>query len=326
MTVTSLGETPPEVPGGGGKSVTSATVTTPVSPSPRVALATCAALPDGDPDDQLLADACRAVGLACEIRAWTDRAVDWGAFDAVVLRSTWDYPDHHGAFLAWARSVGHLFNTYPVVERNTDKRYLAELADAGLPVVPTHFVQGGHMIGLPEIGEVVIKPSVGAGSRGAGRFDLADPDSRSAAEHHVATLNRAGRTALVQPYVRGVDLLGETAMVFIDGAFSHAVRKGAMLRHAMRHEIDGVELYVQERIEHAVPDTSERRVAFAVVDHLQRTLTPDLLYARIDLLPSPSGPLVVEVELTEPSLFLSHHDGAAARFANAIAGRIRRDA
>lgn len=307
-------------------SVTSATVTTPVPPSPRVALATCAVLPDGDPDDRLLADACAAAGMACEIRAWTDPAVDWREFDAVVLRSTWDYPDDRGAFLAWARSVPRLFNPYPVVESNTDKHYLAELADAGLPVVPTHFVRGEHLIGLPETGEVVIKPSVGAGSRGAGRFDLTDPASRTAAEQHVASLNRAGRTALIQPYVRGVDLLGETAMVFIDGAFSHAVRKGAMLRQTMRHELDGGELYVEERIEPAVPDASERRVAFAVVDHLQRTLSSDLLYARIDLLPSASGPLVVEVELTEPSLFFGHHDGAAARFAEAVARRVRRQA
>lgn len=290
----------------------------------RVALVTCQELAEGDPDDKLLAVACEQLGLSTHIVAWTDPTVAWAEFDAVVLRSTWDYADRRDDFLDWASGVPTLVNPYAVVEWNTDKSYLERLAQAAVPVVPTIFVRPGtlpDLTVLPATPEVVVKPTVGAGSRGAGRFRLAD--ERPQLEAHVAALHTAGRTAMVQPYLAGVDADGETALVFLEGAFSHAVRKGAMLASGARFGVDDQSLYIEERITPREPDEQEHQVAAKVMGHLHSLLGEPPLYARIDLLPGDRGPMLVELELTEPSLFLGHSDGAAERLAGAIARRIR---
>jgi glutathione synthase/RimK-type ligase-like ATP-grasp enzyme len=301
--------------------------TSPGHPGTRVAIVTCEGLPDGDPDDRLLADACAGLGLAAEVLAWTDPRVDWAAYDAVVLRSTWDYADRRADFLSWCHSVPRLFNPAGVVERNTDKTYLAELAEAGIPVVPTSFVRPGDVVTLPAFtnadAEVVVKPTVGAGSRGAGRFNLGRPEENLAMLEHVAELHRAGRTAMIQPYQSGVDTHGETAMVCIDGAFSHAIRKGAMLAGQARYSVDDASLYVEERIEAREPSTAERDVTASVLAHLAATVAEPLLYTRVDLLPGEDGPVVVELELSEPSLFLGFDSSAPHRLASAIASRAR---
>jgi len=288
----------------------------------RLAIVTCAGLPDGDPDDQLLASACRALGFDATVLAWTDAAVDWAGFAAAVLRSTWDYTDRRDEFLTWAARVPHLFNPYDVVRANSDKKYLRDLAEAGLPVVTTTFVRPDESVALAEYGEYVIKPTVGAGSRGAGRFHLGDDAARAAAHAHLASLQAAGRTAMVQPYLDGVDNHGETAMIFIDGEFSHAIRKGAMLAPAARFGVDEDSLYVEETIGARTASAEELDVAIRVLAHVSAGRPEPLLYARIDLLPGEAGPVVVEAELTEPSLFLAHAPGAADRLAAALERRV----
>ena len=289
--------------------------------SRHVAIATCQQLPDGDAEDRLLARALAELGLRTSLLPWTAPGVDWAAFDATVLRSTWDYADRRPEFLAWTASVPRLHNPAEVVAANSDKRYLAELIEAGLPVVPTGFLAPGHAARLPDSGEYVLKPSVGAGSRGAGRFTAGLPDSAAAAGEHLRTLHEAGRTVLVQPYLAEVDVHGETAVIFIDGSYSHAARKAAMLGPGSRHPVHFAELYVAETIAAAEPSGAELELATAVLAHLSAGLDQPLLYARIDLLPSPDGPVLIEAELTEPSLFLSHHDGATGRLAAAIRDR-----
>jgi glutathione synthase/RimK-type ligase-like ATP-grasp enzyme len=289
--------------------------------SRHVAIATCQQLPDGDADDRLLARALAELGLRTSLLPWTAPGVDWAGFDATVLRSTWDYTDRRPEFLAWTASVPRLHNPAEVVAANSDKRYLAGLIEAGLPVVPTGFLAPGQPARLPDTGEYVLKPSVGAGSRGAGRFAAGQPGSAAAAGEHLRTLHEAGRTVLVQPYLAEVDLHGETAVVFIDGRYSHAARKAAMLDPGSSHPVHFAQLYVAETIAATEPSGAELELATAVLAHLSAGLDQPLLYARIDLLPSPDGPVLIEAELTEPSLFLSHHDGAAGRLAAAIRDR-----
>ncbi|UGS34793.1 ATP-grasp domain-containing protein [Capillimicrobium parvum] len=246
---------------------------------------------------------------------WTDPAVDWDAFALVVVRSTWDYITRRDAFLAWAHGVPRLANSAAVLEWNIDKRYLAELAAAGLPVVPTTFVEPG---GAPDAaalsGEVVVKPAVSAGSLDTGRH--ADPDAAAA---HVTRLHEAGRTAMLQPYVAGVDEAGETALLYLGGRWSHAIRKGPMLV-GERRTVDG--LFLEEDIRPREPSAAELELG----EHVMAVVAErfgSLLYARVDLLPGPGGePLVVEVELTEPSLYLETNSGAPGRLAAAIAARV----
>jgi hypothetical protein len=286
----------------------------------RVALATCADVADLDPDDRLVVGPLAALGVRAEPVVWDADDADWGGYDLVVLRSTWDYPRRRPQFVAWARAVKALANPADVVEWNTDKRYLAELAAAGLPVVPTTWLAPGEAWTPPESGEYVIKPSVGAGSLDTERYRADNVDQRRRAGMHIARLHAAGRDVMIQPYLSAVATTGETALLFLGGRYSHAVRKGPILTEEDQGDYG---LYRPEEITPRDPSRLERAVAegalAAVPGGVER-----LLYARVDLIPGSDGtPVLLELELTEPSLFLAHADGAPERFADAIVASFR---
>jgi len=290
--------------------------------SRHIAIATCEQLPDGDADDGLLVRALAGLGIRTSLVPWTAAGVDWAGFDLTVLRSTWDYADRRAEFLAWTRTVPRLHNPASVVAGNSDKRYLADLNAAGLPVVPTGFVEPGQPAELPTSGEYVLKPSLVVVSRGAVRSDADRPDSATAAGAHLQALHGAGRTVLIQPYLDEVELHGETAVIFIDGSYSHTIRKEALLQPGSTHPLDFGELYVTETISASSPSEAELALATAALAQLSHGLPEPLLYARIDLLPSPDGPVLIEAELTEPSLFFGHAAGSADRLALAIRDRV----
>ncbi len=290
----------------------------------RVYLATCADLPGGDDEDgQLLLSACRTAGLDAHWKVWTDPGVDWADAAVTVVRATWDYSDRHAEFLRWARAVPQLHNPAAVLQWNSDKSYLRELSRAGVAVVPTSWAAVGQSVAWPEGVELVVKPAIGAGSRGAGRFAA---DDLAAAQRHLDALHADGLTAMVQPYLARVDDAGETGLVFIDGAFSHAIRKGPMLAPDTVNALDSTgprALFMPERISARTPSSEELTVAESVLGAAGAILglAEPLLYARVDLLPGADGPVLIELELTEPSLFLSYASGAVADLAAAIAGR-----
>ncbi|WFE41304.1 hypothetical protein [Micromonospora sp. WMMD998] len=286
---------------------------------PRVALVTCAALPDLDPDDRLVLGPLAARGVTAEIAVWDDPTVDWAAYALVVLRSPWDYALRRDEFVAWARTVPALVNPADVVAWNTDKRYLAALSAAGVPTVPTVWVGPGESWTPPTGGEHVLKPAISAGSQDTGRYDLADPEHRELAWAHLRRLGDAGRVTMVQPYLDAVDTAGETALLFLAGpdglAFSHAIRKGPMLTGP---DLGEAALYKEERIEARTATPGQRAVAERVLAAVPGG-ADRLLYARVDLIPGPDGtPVLVELELTEPSLFVGYADGAPDRLADAV--------
>ena len=283
-----------------------------------VTLATCAALPDGDEDAAALTSALTALGVEPRWRVWDDPEAVW-TDGLVVIRSTWDYTQTPERFLSWSRSVPWLANPAEVIAWNSDKVYLLELQAAGIPIVPTAAVRPGDGLALPAVTEFVVKPSVGAGSRGAGRFSAGDA---AGAAEHVDRLHADGLTALLQPYLADVDTAGETALIYFAGEFSHAIGKGAMLPTGTVHPARSHALYVEERIHARTPSAEELAVGARVLAVLRERLGTDLLYTRVDLLPGPDGPLLGELELIEPSLFLVHADGAAERFAAAVAARL----
>lgn len=270
----------------------------------RVALAGCSTVPD--PEEPLLVSALSRLGVAADGAAW-DSDTDWAAYDLVVVRSTWDYLDRYDDFLAWAASVPRLANPVEVLRWNTDKRYLGRLAGLGVPVVPTTYADAAW---IPPPGEFVVKPTVSAGARDTARYGPADA---LAAQQHVQRLLMAGRGVLVQPYLPAVEAAGETSLLYVDGVFSHGGRKGAVLGGAQALPPDRVEIGPRE------PTAAEREVAERVL----AAVSKPLLYARVDLLPGPDGPLLLELELTEPYFFLGTSDGAADRFAAAIAAACR---
>lgn len=273
-----------------------------------------------DTDMPLVQVALQRAGIDHLVVPWDDDQ-DWSQFSLVVIRRTWDYHRRYDEFMDWVRRVSQvteLANSAEIVTWNTDKRYLAELAAAGMPIVPTTYVAPGESLDsaaidrLLEAGDVVVKPTVSAGSNDTERH--ADSASLRA---HIATLHASGRTAMVQPYVREVDTGSETGLVYIDGAFSHAFAKGPMLRDP-KTMAQG--LYAEERIDARRPSPAERDLGDRVVGWVrERFGTP--LYTRVDLLPSSAGPVVIEVEMTEPSLYVHLGEDAAERLARAIARR-----
>ncbi|MEO6604517.1 MAG: hypothetical protein ABIN55_02765 [Aeromicrobium sp.] len=267
-----------------------------------------------DDDLPLLLDAARERGIDAEIAIWDDPAVDWSTYDHVIVRSCWDYILRREEFLAWAASVPRLHNSHDVINWNTDKIYLRQLQDAGVPIIETRWdIAAGDDIGEHE--EWVVKPTVSAGSRDTARWT-----SSGDVYAHSAELVAGGRTSMTQPYIASVDDEGETAMMFFGGTFSHSIRKGAILARG-----EGVRQDRNGRGENPVarePSEAQHRVAaqaLAAVDDIVGAGT-QLMYARVDLVTAADGsPLVIELELTEPSLFLPWSNGGADRLVEAIA-------
>ena len=281
----------------------------------RVAAATDADLP---PLLRALADA----GLSPEAACWDDPEVDWSSYRLAILRSPWDYVPRYEEFLAWlgrADRMTSVLNRPDVVRWSTDKRYLRDLASHGVPVVPTTFFEpNGEPPSVNELApgagsstDVVVKPVVSAGSK-----DTMRHSSRAAALGHVCDLLAAGRAVMVQPYQESVDGYGETGLVYFDGVFSHAFRKGPILR---RDAAPTDAFFAPEEITARDPSSAERAVADAALGASPH----DLLYARVDLVPTSDGaPVVLELELAEPSYFVALAPESARRFADCVAARL----
>jgi glutathione synthase/RimK-type ligase-like ATP-grasp enzyme len=282
---------------------------------PTVALATCAEVPELDEDGPALVAALDARGVKGIPAVWDDPSVEWAAVDLVVLRSTWDYAERRGEFLRWVDSLPRVLNSPEVVRWNTDKRYLAELGRVGVSVVPSMFVEPGRKFDPPDV-PFVVKPSVSAGGRRAASYAAGDEQ----AGEHVRSLHEVGATALVQPYLEGIDEAGETALLYVGGRYSHAIRKAALLR-GQAAAVEGV-LYLEETIEAREPSSAERATADRALAAMPFA-PQELLYARVDLVPTDDGPVALEVELTEPSLYLGYAEGAVDRLAHAIAAALR---
>jgi hypothetical protein len=286
--------------------------------APRLALVTCSRLPDLDPPDRLLRDALLARGAVAQALAWDDPAVDWAAYDLAVLRSPWDYAGRREEFVAWAEGVPRLANPAAVVRWNTDKRYLRSLAESGVPVVPTSWLEPGDAVVLPDRGEFVVKPAVSAGAQDTGRYDAGDAAQVALARDLARRLLAGGRTVMVQPYLSDIDTAGETALLFLGGEFSHAVRKAPILTGPY---VEGKRDRDTDRITPRIPSAAEHALAAQVLGAARHcvTATAGALYARVDVVPGPDGsPVLLELELTEPSLFLDCADGAADRFARVL--------
>jgi hypothetical protein len=287
----------------------------------RVALVTCDLFPDLYDDDFPLRDQLRARGLVVDAVSWDDPAADWDAYALSVLRSPWNYVPRHADFLAWARRVPRLLNPAEILRWNTDKVYLRDLEAAGVPITPTTYVSPGETWTPPTDGEWVVKPTISAGSQDTGRYQL--PSQTALAAAHVDRLTTAGRAAMIQPYLKAVDTDGETALLFFPDAtgrlsLSHAARKGPMLTGPD----EGLINPGSEQITARTPSAAELTVAEQVLAAIPASPT-SLLYARVDLIPGPDGvPMLLELELTEPSLFLRTAPGAAARLADAIQNRL----
>lgn len=289
---------------------------------PRIALVSANAARDLDDDLPPLRDVLRDRDVDVSIVEWDDADANWNAYDLALIRSTWDYTQRLPEFLDWAARASaqtRLLNPIEVIRWNTDKHYLYDLEKTGVAIVPSSFIELGQnaadvvaeFLGRHDDAEFVVKPSVGAGSRDAQRYGR---HQNIEATEHAQRLLDDGRTVLLQPYLDRVDEHGETALIFFNGVFSHAIRKGPLLR---KNEGPTRALFAAEHISAREPSSEERQLAEQTLAAMP--FAQPLLYARVDIIQSRSGaPLLLELELTEPSLFFVHTDGAADRFADAI--------
>ena len=296
-------------------------VTHPRADRSTVALATCEDHPDLDAEGQLLLDALRGLGIHARPAIWTEPpAGGWDGYDLVVIRATWDYTHMLADFVAWTLAVGdeRLLNPPDVVAWNADKRYLADLARAGIGTITTQRLPAGTAF-TPPPGRFVVKPAVAGGARGAQVFDEA---RHAQAAEHVARLHAEGQDLLVQPYLDAVDGdEGEIALVFVEGELSHAMRKGPLLAL----DVPAVEVGFRAEQMSVVAEPAQDVVALGrrALAAVHERFGGPLLYARVDVLRGAAGePAVLELELIEPSLFLDYLPGSAEALARAILARL----
>jgi glutathione synthase/RimK-type ligase-like ATP-grasp enzyme len=292
----------------------------------RLALPTYARHPAWEVDDHPLHRALRACGATVEVPIWDDPDVQWSSYDLVLIRTVWDYHQKLPQFRAWAHAVAAqtaLHNPASVVDWNTDKTYLQRLAAEGVPVAPTAWLpQGSAPPDLDALlagagwSRALLKPVVGASSSDTLRVR---PGEGAAAGRWLGSvLPRVGM--MVQPYLRSVETQGETSVIFVDGEPCHGVRKVPVPGDYRVQDDHGA------HDEPWDPPEDERALARAALAAAARLWpTPDgrpLLYARVDMLRDDAGdPVLVELEVVEPSLFLRHGPATAERLAAAALAR-----
>ncbi len=281
----------------------------------RIAFLSMDSLEDFVSYDALVADLLQARGFAVDEISWRDRSVRWDDYSMVVIRSPWDYQQSPGEFLAVLEAIeastAKLWNSIDVVRWNIRKTYLRELHERDLQIVPTEFVvsptetQLRKMFDMLQSDQIVIKPVVGANADGTYRLHRS---STTEEIQRIATLYH-GNTALIQPFIQNVIDRGELSLVFFDGQYSHSILKTPKVGDFRVQEEHGGLIRAYR------PDP-------AVIEFAQRCLTvvpQRTLYARVDLVDLEDGqPAVMELELIEPSLYLSFDADAPERFADAI--------
>ena len=283
---------------------------------PAIAIATCDFHPQLDAENLLLHAALQAGGATVDVLPWSTAAPGgWDAYDAVVVRETWDYTWRLEAFRRWTTAVGaRLHNAPEVIAWNADKRYLFDLAASAIPVIAGEHLAPGAPFDPPP-GRFVVKPTVSGGARDTAVYDEA---GHAAARELVNRLHAAGRDVLVQPYYDSVDREAETAVIYLDGRLSHCMRKGPLLALGSP---PSDEPYAAEDMRPRAGDADVLALAQRAWDVATARFGP-LLYGRVDVLRNDAGdPEVLELELLEPSLFLDFAPGSAEALAEGVLRR-----
>jgi glutathione synthase/RimK-type ligase-like ATP-grasp enzyme len=275
----------------------------------KLAIATAAAYPNANADDGNLIRILGELGLDPELRIWNDPTVRWTGYDAVLIRTIWDYHKHYADYLAWLDQLDRLrvpaINDTTLQRWNSDKRYLLELAGRGVDIVPTRVADRNGLrdvLGSMPGRDVVDKPTVSATAWRAVRGTVGE----SGFDGAVAEL--PDRDYLVQPFVPEIADAGEWSLLFFDGAYSHAViKRPASGDYRVQDDFGGT----------VEPDSPPADVITAA-DKALAAVRHRHAYARVDGVVTESGFMLMEIELIEPFLFLDTHPGAAEHLARAI--------
>jgi hypothetical protein len=269
-------------------------------------------------DDELAVLPLARHGIEVDTVPWDRPGVDWRRYALVVIRSTWDYPQDAGRFLAVLEGIERagvrLENGSEIVRWNMAKTYLRDLAARGIEIVPTFWrerLAPGELVPLFEelhSDEGVIKPVVGGNAQGAWRLDA--ERARALAPEIEAYFR--DRPLMMQPFERGIVEEGEYSVMFMDGRHSHTILKTPKRGDFRVQEEHGSEIRLVE------PEPALLAAAQAAI----AAVGQKLLYARADLVRSGETFRVMELELVEPSMYLRIDPGAPERFAETIAGQL----
>lgn len=298
---------------------------------PKVTLATATTLPDLYPDEAGLLDALAMRGVDPQIKVWNDPSVDWEEAGMVVVRSVVDYAKARDGFLNWARSVPRILNHADVLEWNTDKHYLRELAELGMPTIDTTWLSAlrgysKHQVHsrFPATGDFVIKPAVSSGVRDVGRYSASSIPQRQAAITQVMDLLRQGRDVMIQRYREEVETEGERSLVFFNGILSHAVTKKPLLSPQQVTKSTVIEAAVTSREVSGEELRWGEQIRTIIHRYIRERMGRDeqLLFNRVDIVPDGEGSfMVMEVALVDADLYLDSTEESLANFADAIAVR-----
>ncbi|WP_112237942.1 ATP-grasp domain-containing protein [Kribbella monticola] len=281
----------------------------------RIALATSADHADLHAHDLPLVAALQTAGLDPVVQVWTDPSVDWSAYDGVLLRSVWDYQTRYLEFTEWLGQLDKagvpVLNDSDLVRWNGDKRYLLELRERGVAIVPSQVAAGAclrEVVAGLSGQEIVIKPTVSASARNTVRGLAGSSELDAAIDELPADVY------LVQPFLPEIQSEGEWSLIYLDGEFSHAVlKRPADGDYRVQDDFGGT-------AESADPTPAVRAAADAVLAAVD-TRTPPV-YARVDGVVAAGRFLLMELELIEPYLFFPQHPPAATQLATAVAGRL----
>ena len=278
-------------------------------PRSAVTLVTCDAQPVLTPSDRALQEELESLGASVRVAIWSDPHLDWSASELTVIRSTWDCSTRVREFEHWLRRIDtetHVCNPVAKILWNLDKHYLVDLSRRGIETIPMAYFHPGSPISLdPAVvpwREVVAKPAIGGSSFAVRRFSIPN-ETTPLLEHLNGLLSRTG--ALIQRFEETVTTLAERSLVFIGGEYSHAVRR---IPFNTGNTPDLPEF------DHAA---EEVEIAFAT-EVLEVSGSRSLPFARVDLLPAPTGLLLMELELIEPALFLTRKRAAARSLASSL--------
>ncbi|MGH7495010.1 MAG: ATP-grasp domain-containing protein [bacterium] len=281
----------------------------------RIAFVTYAKYPNLTEDDAITLPLLQELGIQTYAAIWDEPVLHWEKFDAVILRSCWNYHHKPKVFRRWldlqAAAGVRLWNPAKIVRWNMDKIYLRDLAARGVTIPKTFWIEAGRRIELASVlshnafDSTVIKPAISATAHMTFRTSPAQAEEDQTKLE--AILQNSG--ALVQEFMPEISTRGEWSLLFFEGKYSHAVLK---LPRAgdFRVQNDFGGSYQAAR-----PPAAFITQAEAILGMVDLPL----LYARVDGMERDGRFVLIELELIEPSLFLGADGAAPLRFAEAIA-------
>jgi len=277
---------------------------------------TCAQLKELTADEQFLFNLLKSKGYKCQALVWDDTDIDWQTVKVAIIRSAWDYHLKTVEFLKWIDSVSSktiLKNNPDLIHWNIDKRYLEDLSKSGWPVIPTTYLKRGSQVNILSLlkeqnwSDIIIKPSVGLSAYGVKRINTSRT-SLGEGQLHIENLLKTGEV-MVQPYYSSIEDYGERNLIFIDGDYSHCVKK--------------IRFPTTDKAEDTVVAADEAELLLA--QKLVKKIQPHAFFARVDLVRNPDNqPCLIELEVIDPNLFFGLHPPALEKCAARLIQLLKR--